>query len=534
MNIIKPIIAIGIDAGEPDLIEKWSQEGKLPTIASLMKTGSYSRIKSFADLSSGVSWSTFSTAVTPAKHGIFYYHRQLKSGTYKIEKVYANETKSEYFWSFPSKAGKRIAIFDIPESYPTENLNGIQIVNWGCEGVNWENASWPPNLFKEVISLYGSSPVNGIYQTKRYDNVSKCEELYKMLSTSVNKRTSISEYMLGKEVWDLFLMIYTESHWAGHHLWHTLDKKHPMNIPEYSLNNSSPVLKIYSEIDSAISQLIKRFPNNTVIIFSIAGMGLNISGSHLIPQILERLGLSEKASDNNHTSFIKKYLVDKNWGPYATKTIEDLIPYSVLEKFRQIIPMNIWDQWTRKVTTLGNNWNKSRAFWLPNGNVGAIRINLIGREPKGLVKPGEEYDSICNKLIEEFSKLVNPETGNKAVSEIIRIDKLFDGKYLHYLPDLIIQWSNEALIKSLYSSSIGTVTGINPDRRPGTHTPYGFLLASGENIKKNQSLQDANLMDIAPTILYLMGQPVPKDMDGKVLMDIVEDKFKGHHTLNYS
>ena len=80
---------------------------------------------------------------------------------------------------------------------------------------------------------------------------------------------------------------------------------------------------------------------------------------------------------------------------------------------------------------------------------------------------------------------------------------------------------------------IHTVTGTNPDRRKGSHKPHAFILASGENIKKNQSLQDANIMDIAPTILYLMGQPVPKDMDGKVLMDIVEDKFKEHHSLNY-
>jgi len=530
-NEIKPVLAIGIDAGEPDLIERWCREGKLPAIASLMYNGSYSRIKSFADFSSGVSWSTFSTGVNPAKHGIFYYHRQLISGTYNIEKKYAKELKSDMFWSFNNHEGKRITVFDVPETYPVNGLKGIQVVNWGCEGVNWESSSWPPGLYKDIVSQFGTSPINNLYQTKSYNTYKKCEELYTKLSKSVKIRTAILENLIDRGKWDLFMPVFTESHWAGHHLWHTLEESNQNYIAEYTKPDSSPVFKIYREIDSSISRLIKRFPDSIKIIFSVAGMGPNLSGSQLIPQILERLGYSEMKSNNNNS--FKQYL-KKKWGPYAVRTIEDTIPTIILEKARQLIPNKIWDQGTRKITTLGNNWEKSKAFWIPNGHIGAIRINLKGREPKGIVEPGKEYDNLCNNIIEEFKKLINTETGNSAVSEAIRIDKTFSGDYLHNLPDIIIRWTEDAAINSLYSDSTGKVTGSNPDRRSGGHKPYGFIIANGVYIKTRVEINQYDIMDIAPTIIYLMGLPVSRHLDGKIMSDLITDKFKASHPPQYA
>jgi hypothetical protein len=51
------------------------------------------------------------------------------------------------------------------------------------------------------------------------------------------------------------------------------------------------------------------------------------------------------------------------------------------------------------------------------------------------------------------------------------------------------------------------------------------LIAQGEAFKKGKEIQGARLIDMAPTILYLMGQPVPEDMDGRVLEELFEPAF---------
>jgi arylsulfatase A-like enzyme len=51
----------------------------------------------------------------------------------------------------------------------------------------------------------------------------------------------------------------------------------------------------------------------------------------------------------------------------------------------------------------------------------------------------------------------------------------------------------------------------------------GLLMMSGMNVKNGEMVQDAHIMDLAPTVLYLMGLPVPKDLDGKVLENILKD-----------
>jgi predicted AlkP superfamily phosphohydrolase/phosphomutase len=162
---------------------------------------------------------------------------------------------------------------------------------------------------------------------------------------------------------------------------------------------------------------------------------------------------------------------------------------------------------------------------VPNEFHGAIRINLKGREPNGLIEPGMEYDKFCEELIDKLSSLINVGTGVNAVSEVVRVDRVYQGDQISELPDLIVKWVGDAPIRALHSPYVGTVMGEPPDFRTGAHRPYGFLIASGKEICEGKILERGNIMDIAPTILYLMGQTVSREIDGKVLIDIVDGNF---------
>ncbi|MER3446611.1 MAG: hypothetical protein C4291_07085 [Candidatus Dadabacteria bacterium] len=533
-----PIVVIGLDSADPDLILKWSSEGHLPTITSLMNHGCWGRLNSTANISSGSLWPTFFTGTSPAKHGCFFGHRQLKTGTYQIYKKDADQIKRKPFWVWLSQAGKGVAIFDIPQTYPINGLNGIQITAWGVEAPHWSMSSWPPELIREITSRFGTHPLATWYQM-RPEKVNEFEELHKKLISGVEKKGLISMYLLDKEPWDFFLTMFSEPHWAGHLLWHIMDDKHPYHNPQIARTFENAIRDVYSAIDSAISKLIEAVPDATFLIFSPAGMGPNYSGIHLLPEILERMGIMGKTAQDRDQSErfpiekINHLMPYKRWGPYALKKLENLVPTKVIEMAKQMIPQKIWDNWTRRLLTGGNDWRWSKAFCVPNDFSGAIRINLKGREPKGLVESGREYDALCEGIIEELSSLVNVDTGERAVSEVIRIDKLYQGEQLCELPDLVVNWVRDTPIKALYSPRIGTVSGESPDKRTGAHRAHGFLLCSGKNISRGKMFEEGHIMDIAPTILYLMGQPVPKDMDGKVLLDIIDEDFKSNNLVHY-
>jgi predicted AlkP superfamily phosphohydrolase/phosphomutase len=214
------------------------------------------------------------------------------------------------------------------------------------------------------------------------------------------------------------------------------------------------------------------------------------------------------------------------------KSIE-IVPLEMIKIIRQMLPQKVWDNLTCRLLDAGNEWMWSRAFCIPGDFPGAIRINLKGREPYGLVEPGREYDAVCDEIIRELESLQNPDTGRKAVSEVVRIDRIYHGEHIWEFPDLIVKWTGDAPIRALYSPRIGTVTGDNPDKRSGEDRSHGFLIAYGKHIDRGKFVKDADIMDIAPTILYLLGQPIPQDMDGKVLLDMIDEDFKSNNPVHY-
>ncbi len=521
------IILIGLDSADPDLILKWASEGHLPAISSLIKRGCWGKLISTADVSSGSLWPTFSTGTSPAKHGCYFGHMQLKSGTYRIYKRDADEIKRDPFWVWLSRAGKRVAVCDIPQTYPIEGLNGLQITGWGVEAPHWKLSSWPPGLIGDVISRIGHHPLSRWYQVKP-ESISEYEDLYQKLMLGIERKGLITSYLLERGRWDLFLMMYSEPHWAGHLLWHLFDVEHSAYDEEVATGFKDVIRNIYASIDSNISRLIDAFPDATFLIFSPAGIENNYSGIHLLPEVLKGLGIMGTVSKDEHPfdpisvvrENISRYMPYKRWGPYALKKLENLMPSEVIEVAKRILPEKLWANMVRHLLTLGNEWRSSKAFCVPNDFSGAIRINLRGREPNGLVEPGEEYDRLCDELIRELTSLVNPDTGRKAVSTVLRVDKLFQGENLWDLPDLLVVWNRDKPINAMFSPRIGTVRGEIPDKRMGAHKPEGILIAAGKEIGSSSTFEGGHIMDIAPTILHLMGCLVPQDMDGKVLTDI--------------
>jgi len=545
------IVVIGLDSADFYLIQNWINEGYLPTMASLITRGCWGKLKSTSDISSGTVWPSFYSGTSPAKHQGLGRHR-LSLGTYHIiDAPYANLVKREPFWMQLSRAGKRIAIIDAPRTYPIEGLNGIQIVGWGAHAPNWHADSWPPELIKKIVSRFGHYPPPDCDEfIPRARKLNQHSEFCNLLISGIDKKGLVSKHFLDHENWDLFLTVFAEPHCIGHYFWHVMDKNHPAYNTKIDETLGDPIFNVYSKIDSELSKLIDNAGDATYFIVSPEGMGPNYTGSHLLPEILSRLGMASAPIETSSGRILSKRLKNTadslrklspaaRWGPYAVRNIRSMLPSALLktiELISRLVPRQTWDTWKSFLMTVGNDWRSSRAFCIPCDFNGAIRINLKGREPEGLVEPGAEYESLCNELVQELSQLINEDTGKKAVSEVLRVERIHKGDYTDELPDIIVKWVGDSSVNGLSSTRIGTVTGQSNHERSGAHRPYGLLIASGKHIATSSTgtLDGANIMDVAPTILYLMGQPVPRDMDGRILLDLIDDEFKANNPVQYS
>jgi predicted AlkP superfamily phosphohydrolase/phosphomutase len=163
------------------------------------------------------------------------------------------------------------------------------------------------------------------------------------------------------------------------------------------------------------------------------------------------------------------------------------------------------------------DWSETLAYSI--GHVGQIYINLKGREPEGIVEPGAEYEAVRQRVIKALQQLRHSQTGQPMVDEVIPGDRVVSGPYASRGADLhLVLDGYRAIAFPLFAADRRIVTRqIRGDS--GCHRRHGILIAWGAGIRSGERVENARIMDLTPTILHLMGLPVPDDMDGRVLSE---------------
>jgi predicted AlkP superfamily phosphohydrolase/phosphomutase len=156
-----------------------------------------------------------------------------------------------------------------------------------------------------------------------------------------------------------------------------------------------------------------------------------------------------------------------------------------------------------------------KAFALPSFSEGYVRLNVAGRDARGIVAPAD-YDAVCDEVTRELEALRNPRTGSPAVARVMRTRRtaLQESVPGERLPDadLIVLWTAEPtdVVDHPRLGRIGPV----PFKRAGSHVHRGFLLAHGDGIPAGQRRGEHHALAIAPTILQLLGATPPPHIEG--------------------
>ena len=479
------VLLIGIDAADKDLLTQWSQEGQLPTFHSLFERGAWGTTLNPPGVYVGAMWPSFYTSLSPTRHGRYAF-KQIKAGSYDLPKFFPRDTKGEPFWMALSRAGRKVALIDIPKSSLTPNLNGIQIVDWTTHDPDEGFQTWPPDLKTKIEGKFGTDPV-GIcdhFGQKPDDYIA----LRDALLSRVRMKTELSSHFLNQGGWDLFMTVFAESHCVGHQCWHLHDPKDERYNPETSKAVGNPIKEVYQALDRDIARLIHEAgPETTIFILASHGMGDFNGAAHLLEDMLRRLE-KPRAQD-----FIRT----------ALRNCWHLLPPLLRSRLFKGFKKKISDRSSRI------------CFEVPNNILGGIRINVIGREPNGKINPGAEYDTFCATLTQDLLAFTNSENGKPVVKHVRRTQDLYPGEDTSAMPDLIVEWTCEGPPPSvIYSPKTGTIKSVYAGCRTGDHTPEGMFFVLGPQIKPGPINHAVSIMDFGPTLAAFTGVTLT-GIDGK-------------------
>ena len=500
------LLAIGLDAAEQSLIRRWMDSGDLPTLAGLRERSVWGYIINEPGLYSGAVWPSIFTGVSAGRHGSYYY-RQIVNGTYRTAHFDPDDLKHPPFWKAISDSGLRVAVIDVPKSMLTAGLNGIQVVDWGLHDPSFPSVRcWPPPLAEEVTRRFGVDPVGQCDTADR--SPAQYRDLRDRLIARIDRKRSLIEHFLQQGGWDLFLAVFGDSHCAGHQFWH-------LHAPEDGQHEATglgdPLKDVYIALDSAIGRLLDQVDSDTtVIVFTSHGFGSPYNANALLNKVLRRL---------EGTPYI-------HW-PEVTQPVRSA--------YRSFLPVDLRTRLRPLAAKVFNGVERiddlsaardrkgRRCFMLPSSdNCGNIRVNLVGREPQGCVRPGAEFDAFCTSLAADLMEIVNLETGQPVVKEVLKTADHYSGDHLDDLPDIIVRYHRESRIRRVHSTKIGTIEGESLSCRTGDHRPEGLFFARRPGLRPGHLNQAVSAMDLAPTIAALLGFELP-DVDGEPIAALLYD-----------
>jgi predicted AlkP superfamily phosphohydrolase/phosphomutase len=505
------LLVIGIDAASPDLLDAWTADGTLPALEALTKRGLVGRTRGMDGFFVGSTWASLYTGTNPAQHGL-HYQMQLVPGSYRLENRAAGAfVERDPFWRVLSRAGKRVAVLDVPLSRIEPEINGVQVVEWGGHDAFFGYSTLPPELASVIETRFGAHPAGASCDAERR-SAGDYQRFTASLVSGVERKGAWSAALLARGGWDLFMQVFTESHCAGHQCWHLHDPAHPAHDSNVAAITGDPLRTVYRAIDREIGALVEAAGDAHVIVFAAHGMASRYGAHFLLRDVLFALGVAAPAP-----RLLRERVRD------AAGRVWHALP----ERVRALagpLRRRVMSGSAIHSSTPGIGVDPDRSFCFPLANglaVSGIRLNVEGREPSGTLAPGERADRFVEQLERDLLAIVDDASGAPLVKRVLRTRALYEGEHLDALPDLLVEW-NENIANgstalgsgagarvSARSSRIGTIEGANDYGRSGEHRPGGWLVASGPGVSHGRLDRDPSLLDLAPTFARILGVELP-------------------------
>jgi len=517
------LVIFGLDGGTFDVIGPLIEQGLVPTLARLMEQGAWGELESTIPPMTGPAWTSFMTGKSPGKHGVYGF-RVREPETYDWPVATSRSISAPTLWDIAGSKDRRSIVIDVPMTFPPWRINGLMIATFLAPSRE-TIITMPPELHAEIVAHVGQYPFEDqIVPSYVRGKLGPIECLEHMFG-NVRRKMETAIYLLTNHDWDLAAVVFRATDIVQHTAWRFWNEEYRRLNPEESAKYDSVIPQMYRAVDRAIEKILEKVGEDvSVVVMSDHGAG---PFSHYF--FCNRWLMKEGLLRLRRVGRLPRYQVRR-----TTKTLEDILRGRRLGRIGRLVPGSMRRMHPRlprrRRDRLAHiDWGRTVAYApLIGGCGGSIVLNVAGREREGIVTPGEEYERLRDSIIERLACLTNGSDGTPIVELVKRREELYAGPYVEGAPDIIY------LLKGLRyvprnDPTVGPVLQKPAYHHCATHRLNGMIIMAGPATGQNRRLQGAKIVDIAPTILYLMGLPVPGDMDGRILEGGIRDEYLRDH-----
>jgi predicted AlkP superfamily phosphohydrolase/phosphomutase len=456
------VMIIGLDCAEPSLVlERWRDE--LPNIASLIEGGAYGRLPSVIPPITVPAWSCMMSSRTPGDLGVYGFRNRADHSYDNLFIANGTAIKEPRLWDLATRGGKRSIVLGVPGTYPPRPLNGVMVTCFLTPSVE-SQYTYPAMLKREIESVVGEY----MFDTKDFRTDKKdwlLEQVYEM----TKRRFALAEHLISTKPWELFAMVEMGPDRMHHGFWKDMDAEHRSYVPGGAYE--SAILDYHVYLDGLIGGLLAHADEETAVLVVSDHGAKRMDGGIRVNEWLRREGLLALARE-----------------PQGTERLHDV----------------------------GIDWSQTTA-WGDGGYYARVFLNVKGREPDGTIEP-EDYERVRDDLVQRLEAIPD-ENGNPIGTRAYKPEEIYDSVG-GVAPDLIV------LFGDLLWRSVGTVGGdegihtFENDTGPddANHAQDGLLILRAPGVEPGPR-EGMHLLDVAPTVLELLGLPVPAGMRGTSLLE---------------
>ncbi len=522
---MKKAIVIGLDGATFDLLRPLSEKGYLPNIARMMQDGTWGHLRTVIPPGTGPAWSSIVTGLDPSNHGVFDFIVRAKD-SYDLAFLNGRALKVPTIWDLVGSLGGKVLVLNVPMTYPPRAVKGL-LVSGLLTPPQAIECSYPRELYSEILRI---NPNYKIVPTETA-GPGKIDAFLDDLSKVVEAKIAVLKNLMRRDDWSFVMQVFNETDFLQHALWHVIDPNHPRHTAEDFERYGERIYSIYSRLDELIGDLRKEASRDTtLIIVSDHGHGPLTEFLHA-NNLLLHLGVMR--IKRSIFSRLKYAAFRAGLTPLRVFRIAELLG---LGKRRMKI------RWTSKGYNLLKkmffsfsdiDWKRTTAYAISGGVYGGIFLNLRGREPNGIV-PKAEYDRAREELEAMLLNFIRPDGRGKIISKVLKREEIYHGRFLERAPDIYFQPVEQTIaVFGDFEFSSNRICEPAAAAISAQHRMEGVFIACGEGVQRGHRIEEMRVIDVTPLILYCLGIPIPRGLDGDVRGDVFETGFFQKHPPSY-
>jgi predicted AlkP superfamily phosphohydrolase/phosphomutase len=501
------LTVVGLDAATFDVIEPLVEAGDLPHLGALLARGAHGRLRSTTHPLTPLAWTTMTTGANAGRHGIWDFSERDESG-YGLRLVNGSSVRVPPLWTRLDGSGRRVGIVNVPYTWPTPPLAGFAIAGLDA----WEREdgmTTPPALLDELQGKFGrlladhSFPLDA---AGRFD--------LDAVRAVCQQRVEIVSWLAERYLPELLFVVFMAADHVQHLEWPDWQRR----------GRESVVAETYRILDGAVGALLERVGGENVLLVSDHGGG-SLDGVVNLNAWLAREGyLAYARGDTGAGLGHRLFEARRRLSPGLRRAVKQRVPSLRERAYALRRPPAVVD------------WSRTRAF--AYGIFGSVVVNLRGRERDGIVEP-EDYEACCAELAARLAGLRGP-AGEPIVAAVHRREDLFHGPELGRIPDLVVEFRDYAwlgkgnLTERREEIDDRVVTTAHPDAvYSGSHRPDGIFVLAGPAARDGAELAPG-ILDVAPTVFYLLDEPIPVDFEGRLLAEALEPALLDERPAHYA